>query len=92
MAIRCPECHTSNYIEVWPGEYVCLTCGEHFSDSDLRRYMPMIGTANKLLVKRKTRNLPQLFKYVPKLLALSKSSGRLLSKEAPALLKLINLF
>ena len=93
--IRCPECHTANCIEVWPGEYLCLTCGETFSagESHGRNLVKLISKASKMVMdkRKKSKKTSRLIERAPGLLALSRYSGRLVSK-APEVAKLIKLF
>lgn len=92
--IRCPECHTANCIEVWPGEYLCLTCGETFSarESYGRNLVKLISKASKMVDKRKkSENNTSLVGKASELLALSRYPNRLVSK-APEVAKLIKLF
>ncbi len=93
--IRCPACHTANWIEVWDGEYQCLTCGESFSarESYGQNLVKMISKASKMVMdKRKKSEKPKsLIGKAPELLALSRYTGRLVSK-APEVAKLIKLF
>ena len=93
--IRCPSCHTSNYVEVWPGgAFYCLTCGEFFSarESYGQNLVKMISKASKMVMDRKKSEKPKsLIGKAPELLALSRYTGRLVSK-APEVVKLIKLF